>query len=126
MLTKCKTKVLNLSLNLDLSPFVKSAPGLQVSKGNENKTKCEDLVSPSKGCHCIHLFEVYTVPCRTFGTTLLFLFIWVLPRFQHIVCYIMRGSFKGRGNQYILVGPDSALYTAGHRKAITFPHRVQS
>ena len=27
LLTKFKTKVLNLSLNLDLSPFVKSAPG---------------------------------------------------------------------------------------------------
>ena len=31
-MTKFKTKVLNLSLNLDLSPFVKSAPALKGEK----------------------------------------------------------------------------------------------
>ena len=28
---------------------------------------------------------------------------------------IKTGGFKGRGNEYILVGPDSVLQTAKHR-----------
>ena len=34
---------------------------------------------------------------------------------SHYIGYIMTGSFKGRGNQYILVGQDWALKTAGHQ-----------
>ena len=38
----------------------------------------------------------------------------------------MTGSFKGRGNKYILVDRDSALTLSGIVKQLpTFPHRVQ-
>ena len=45
-------------------------------------------------------------PCKLTGPlyvccSFIYLFIWVLRRFQHCTGHIMTGSWKGRGNQYI-------------------------